>query len=135
MNLKLKMSLILLLTICLEGCASFKFSELADHERCVWSLKHQICRCHTYRVSPETVGRVSESVNKPAEHCDKLVGFAPETWIEYVLWLEENFQAAVDAQNMSVPLGKRKKRRRKWIPPDLETKEELEALVHDLEFM
>ena len=47
------------------------------------------------------VGRVSESVNRPLEYCDKFIGFSPDTWIDSVLWHEEVFQAVEDANNKS----------------------------------
>ncbi len=109
----------LLLTIFLEGCAGFAFSKMEDHERCIWSLQYQKCRCHMYRVSPEKVGRVSDSWDAPPAKCDKLVGFAPNTWIEYVLWFQENYQAAQDASG------------KKW-QTNIETPAEFSAFVSEI---
>ena len=90
---------------------------MKDHERCVVSIRFNKCRCHTYRVSPEVVGRVSDSVDKPISYCDNLIGFSPETWIEYVLWFEEAFEAVKDANELGIK------------KPDFETEVDILRLI------
>jgi len=117
---RLKLTLILLLITCLNlGCATVTLPELADHERCVVSIEHDKCRCHLYRVSAKEVGRVSDSYDKPLPYCDKLIGFSPDTWVEYVLWFEEAFQAAEDANAALI------------IKPQIETPGDIIMLSHD----
>jgi len=126
---KLMTSVIALSTIYLNGCATVILPTRDDHERCVANiiipLKESYCRCHTYRWSPEKVGRVSESVNKPIEHCDKLIGKSPQETVNDVLFLEEMFEAVDDANNQSsnpVPL---------LVFPEIETREEILNLAEE----
>lgn len=95
---------ILLLITFLSGCTSINLAEKSDEERCVLSVEFQKCRCHQYRVSASQVGRVSESVDRPIEYCEDLVGFQPKAWVRYVIWIEDVFQAVEDHNNLSEPL-------------------------------
>lgn len=119
---KLKTSLILLLTIFLSSCAHVQLPILEDQERCVVSIELNRCRCHMYRVTKEKVGRVSESVNKPISYCEKLVGFKPTSWIKFVLWFEEAFEAVEDANEDEF-----------FDRPDVESEEDIMSLVDEVE--
>ena len=85
-----------------SGCSTVQLPQLADQERCVISIELNKCRCHQYRVSPEKVGRVSDSVDRPVEYCERFVGFSPDSWVEFVLWLEETFEAVNDANEQKL---------------------------------
>ena len=87
----------LILILTLVSCAGVKLPEKADEERCVISVEYNKCRCHQYRVVPAFVGRVGDSYDKPMAYCDRRVSFSAESWIEFVLWFEESFQAVKDA--------------------------------------
>ncbi len=94
---------ITLLFLLLSGCDKIVLPKLDDHERCVVSIEHSVCRCHIYRVSGEKIGRVSDSINKPLEYCDKLVGFNIDTWGSYFLWFHEVFEAVNDSKEVTKP--------------------------------
>jgi len=99
---RLKKIGMLQLTICLNlSCANIELPIKSDERRCIISVKFNKCRCHTYRVSPEFVGRVDEPTDHALEYCDNLVGFDPEGWVRFVLWFEETFQAVRDANSQS----------------------------------
>jgi hypothetical protein len=108
---------VLILFPLLFSCQTVQIPEKSDEERCVVSVEFNVCRCHQYRVSPSVVGRVSESVDYPIEHCERLVGFSPEAWVNFVLWFEETFQAVEDANAQSVP------------KPLIETPEEIKSMA------
>lgn len=115
---KMKMSLILPLMICLNGCSKINLPTIEDQERCVASIKFNKCRCHTYKVSKEKIGRVSDSVDKPLNYCDNLVGFSPKSWVNYVLWFEEIFIAVDDANENNLE------------KPDIETDKDIDELFN-----
>ena len=117
----LKKTIILLLIICLSGCSKIILPTVKDQERCVLSLKYNKCSCHQYRVSKDTVGRVGETVHHSIEHCENLVGFSPMSFIEYVLFFEEVFKAAEDANTKGL------------VRPKIETENEILDLVLDAE--
>lgn len=98
-TLKLKTTSIVLSTIFLSSCQSFPWPS-RDAERCALYINPVIiegrefwegkCRCHAYRISKKTLGRVSESVDHPVEYCKRLTGFRPVEWTEFfVTWFEE----------------------------------------------
>jgi len=49
-------------------------------ERCQIDTVHFNCYCHDYVIKRGEVGRVSETVTKPLEYCDKFISFSPEDW-------------------------------------------------------
>lgn len=83
--LKLKASLILLL-ITLNSCGIPKIRPI---ERCVISFDNNKCRCHEYTISDKTIGRTSDSYDKPIEYCDKGVVFIPKEWGALRSWFFE----------------------------------------------
>lgn len=87
------------MTISLSSCVSIPWPA-RDAERCglfinkveiegreLWEGK---CRCHDYRISRKTVGRVSDSIDHPVEYCKRLVGFRPLEWTDvFVSWFDD----------------------------------------------
>lgn len=117
--LRLKKILSLVLIICSSGCA-IKLPKLADQERCIVSFEFQMCRCHMYRISPERVGRVSQSYNRPVEYCEKLIGFRPDSWVDIPNWLQEVFDTVKDANQG------------KYNTPILEKKEDILEITNEV---
>jgi hypothetical protein len=93
--LSMNMILMLLLTI-FPSCQSISY---ATHvERCVILLTHNKCRCHTYEINEEYIGRIGASYDKPLQYCDKLVGFTPVNWTELRSFVGELQREAQDFQ-------------------------------------
>lgn len=98
---KLKVILILLLTIFLESCQSIniKLPIIENHERCssfIVEVEDNLysgkCRCHEYQVSEDYIGRIGESYDKPLDYCSKQVQFSARTWSEeYLYFFDEIF--------------------------------------------
>lgn len=99
----MKLWTIFLSLILLTSCDDFP--GILPQERCFVVLdQEQIiqdipfysghCRCHMYQWGEHHIGRITDSVNKPLNYCDKLGGFGPDStgaiysWQEAVrLWL------------------------------------------------
>ena len=48
------------------------------------------CRCHLYEITPDNIGRISESVDYGLEYCDRFVAFkASGSWAELRTWFED----------------------------------------------
>lgn len=56
-------------------------------ERCVINVELYKCRCHTYEINKDYVGRIGKSYDKPIEYCNTLVGFTPQNWTELRAYL------------------------------------------------
>lgn len=82
----MKMILILLLTGFLSSCKTQSFR--IEEERCVVSTEFNKCRCHQYVITEGFSGRVSESVDKELEYCDRHVSFSASAWIEILNTIE-----------------------------------------------
>lgn len=81
-------TLIVPLIIFLSSCKD-DFPTIQPQERCVVILGDNArCRCHLYSWSITGIGRITESVNKPIGHCDKLMGFSPESSVKIYEWEE-----------------------------------------------
>lgn len=48
------------------------------------------CRCHLYEITPDNIGRISESVDHSLKYCDRFVAFkASGSWTELRTWFED----------------------------------------------
>lgn len=92
----MKAILILISIILINGCGSIP---LMDEpivrcgirvEKVDVNLYKGKCRCHIYEITPENIGRISESINYPLEHCNNSVVLRPvESWTPLRAWWEE----------------------------------------------
>jgi hypothetical protein len=82
---KMKMSLMMLVGICLSSCITSRpvnFEYRA--ERCFVSTRFEKCRCFDYLITPTFSGNISDGRDNPIEYCDNLVGFNADDWIRLV---------------------------------------------------
>lgn len=92
----MRMILIVLSMILISSCQNIPLLE-SPVERCGIFLRPQEnglfdgkCRCHLYEITPDNIGRISESVDHPLEYCDRFVAFRPSTsWAELRSWFED----------------------------------------------
>jgi hypothetical protein len=96
-NQRLRLILILLVTISLSGCKNIPWPT-RDVERCTLfinrvdasDLYEGKCRCHPYRINKTFLGRSGDPTDHPVEYCKRLVGFRPTEWTDFfVPWFEE----------------------------------------------
>ncbi|MEA2035949.1 MAG: hypothetical protein U9O94_00465 [Nanoarchaeota archaeon] len=66
--------LLLIVVLVLASCTNIQV------ERCMVDTDHFNCYCHEYVIKRGEVGRVSETVIKPLDYCDKFISFSPEDW-------------------------------------------------------
>lgn len=90
--------ILMLLLIISSSCQTFPKVKVL--ERCVISVDSNKCRCHSYQISEKNIGRVSESIDRSIEYCDKLIGFRAESWTELRVWFEEIYLWLDDMENL-----------------------------------
>lgn len=98
---KLLVMLILVLTGFLSSCRGIPPKSNLTIERCFLVLQDEMsmedggwsytgyCRCHNWSITKDSIGRSSESVNKPLLYCDKKGGMSAEDWGKTSLFLED----------------------------------------------
>lgn len=92
----MKTILMIVLMISLSSCRSIPLMK-DPIERCAIRLTYLgnetysgKCRCHLYEITPENIGRVSESIDYSLEYCDRFVALRPSTsWAELRTWFED----------------------------------------------
>lgn len=92
----MKKSLMIILTISLSSCQNIPILK-EPIERCSIFLERLgentfsgKCRCHLYEITPDNIGRVSESIDHGLEYCDRHVTLKASTsWTELRGWFEE----------------------------------------------
>ena len=74
----------LTLLIILTSCS---MPELPKIERCIVDLKYSRCLCHDYEITKKRAGRTSDTVVHNLEYCERMVGFTPEHYGFFRMWL------------------------------------------------
>ena len=93
---KLKAILMTLLMISLSSCQMPQLE--APIERCgpfIQKVDENLyqgkCRCHSYQIDEDFIGRISESQDYPLEYCSNSVVFRGDAWTELRTWFEDLF--------------------------------------------
>ena len=98
---KLLVILILVLIGFLSSCRGIPPKSDFSAERCFTVITEEIiqedgsflysgyCRCHSWSISKDQIGRSGESENKPLMYCHKNGGLNGENWSNFVLFLED----------------------------------------------
>jgi len=109
MNLKTllaKMSLIGLVIAFLSGCVTTRpvnFEYRA--ERCIITTEFDKCRCHEYLITPNFSGRVSESIDRELEYCDRFIGFSADDWVQLVNQITNVIRKSTDRKTLRFESG------------------------------
>ena len=68
----IRLMTLLIISLSLTACQA---PEVRPFRRCVIVLPQENitgkCRCHMYEVTPDNVGRISDSIDLPLEYCDR----------------------------------------------------------------
>lgn len=89
----MRMILIVPLMIFLSSCQQIPILK-QPFERCVIYLEQLgedtysgKCRCHQYEITPDNIGRISDSIDKPLNYCDRFVALkASGSWTDLRSW-------------------------------------------------
>ena len=92
----MKLISILILTISISSCKTLPLLK-EPFVRCGAYLKEKSpglysgkCRCHLYEITPDNIGRISESKDYPLNHCNNSVVLRPvESWAPLRTWWED----------------------------------------------
>lgn len=86
---------IVLLMISLESCRNIPTLR-EPLERCGLFIEridensfYGKCRCHLYEITPDNIGRITESIDYSLDYCDRHVTFkASGAWTQLRVWFE-----------------------------------------------
>lgn len=82
---KIKLTLILVLVICLNGCGSIPTLNVSQR---IYDFKNHRCLERNYQYSAEYIGPRGATIEVPIEKCDLLIGYDPDNYVKVYEWID-----------------------------------------------